>query len=571
MQQVRAILKRFRGSATAREYLFAPLKTWFENKGFKFDGLDLIVPDMTVGNSPLRYSRERYGYHYDVPAAERTAYEDAQKAKRKYERYLAPARARYAAMSPAQRAREDYNLARKVVRVTEKERRASMTHDQRKLAEALDRQGTRLKLELLNPTVNMPMVRKAATAMSNRLETAVGTTDATRINDLLGDLHTHLPPTHPLRPLVDRLLALNMNVSVMWAPPGAIKAYGEYRASSNGYQTILLNRERFEDIRASGGDPAMGFIHTVLHEAVHPATVEELKTNAPLRAAMVSIMRQMRRAAAEQGVSLKYGNKEFYAIRDNDVFEFVAEAFTNDLFQEQMRQIAITPQRSVWSHIVELVRKLLGMDPKAENVLELVLSTADALFTGRVASTAGSTAVEVYAIEDLSARTAVREVTDRITQGVRAANDMRHRGAKRITEDVPQCAAAHDGALRDFYAKSFGGVRGGLANYMRAFFHRNSEVSRLMESADALSRRWTALNEESSEASLEASRIMSEATQFGMHPDRGFTHKDNKHLTTVSSNSTMPSCRSASMSARAWRKMYADLQTYYRETLERRR
>lgn len=576
MNQVRAVLKRFRGSATARKNLFGPLKQWFMDMGFEFDGHDLKVPDMSVDGSPLRYNRQRYGYRYDVPASERTAYADRQKQQRAAAAALRNERIRRARLTPAQRAREDFNLARKIERHMERERRKGMTYEQRRLAEALDRRGVRLKLELLNPTVNMPMVRKATVAMAGRLEAAIGTYDAPKLNDLLGDLQTHLPDQHPLRPLVDRLRALNMNVSVMWAKAEKpIDGYGEYSADRDGYQLILMNREKLDDLRAKGEDPAPHFIHTLLHEAVHAATVGELKTNVPLRTAMVSIMRQMRIAAKEQGVSLKFGNKEFYAIRDNNVFEFVAEAFTNDVFQEQLRQIRINPTRSVWGHIIELVRKLLGMEPKAENVLDLVLSTADSLFTGRVESTAGVSAIVKYGLEDVPTRGVVGEFTDRVLQSVRISDDLRNRVKdfkRAVTHDAPRglLPAMTMEQIRDFYSNSFGGASGPLASYMRAFFRRNAEVSRLMESADTLSRRWTALNEKDAEKSLEMSRIMSEATQFGIHPDRGIDAEGNEHLTTPKQKQ-----HHAELAKRfnalppEWRRLYDDVRQYYRESLER--
>src|SRR5690606_11086262 len=168
--------------------------------------------------TPLRYSRENYGYRYDVPASERTDYADKQRAARETQRRRVKDYTRRAGLTPAQRAWEDLNLARKGERHMEKERRKGMTYEQRNLAEALDRHGYRLKLELLNPTTHMPMLRRAATAMVDRLEAAITTREATKLSDMLDDLIQHLPPNHTYRPLVERLRALNMNVSVMYGP-----------------------------------------------------------------------------------------------------------------------------------------------------------------------------------------------------------------------------------------------------------------------------------------------------------------------------------------------------------------
>src|SRR5690606_13250189 len=106
------------------------------------------------------------------------------------------------------------------------------------------------------------------------------------------------------------------------------------------------------------------------------------------------------------------------------------------------------------------------------------------VFTGRVESTAGVSALAKLSLEDVPTRGVVSEVTDRVLQSLRVSESLRNRAkdAKRaVTEDAPRglLPAMTMEQIRDFYSSSFGGVSGGLAQYTSAFFKRNAEVSRL--------------------------------------------------------------------------------------------
>src|SRR5690606_30439655 len=101
------------------------------------------------------------------------------------------------------------------------------------------------------------------------------------------------------------------------------------------------------------------------------------------------------------------------------------------------------------------------------------------------------------------------------------------------------------------------------------FFRRNAEVSRLMESADSLSRQWTSLNEKDAEQSLELSRVMSEASQFGIHPDRAAGAEGNEHLTTKEQKAHHRELAERFKALpQEWRKLYEDVRQYYRKSLE---
>lgn len=116
---------------------------------------------------------------------------------------------------------------------------------------------------------------------------------------------------------------------------------------------------------------------TLLHEVMHVATIRAI-SSAEYYPELVS---DKRRAAAEEIVKLyelakeHAGDKYFYGLRDK--YEFVAEAFTNEKFQEFLQGIKYkSSNRSLWDKFVEFCLKLFGVD----NVLSATIANTNALF-----------------------------------------------------------------------------------------------------------------------------------------------------------------------------------------------
>lgn len=64
----------------------------------------------------------------------------------------------------------------------------------------------------------------------------------------------------------------------------------------------------------------------------------------------------------------------FYAMGNLD--EFMAHAFRNEQFQRILNEIPYDGQKSVWQHIVDAVKKILGFDVKTGHMLDHVLRTS---------------------------------------------------------------------------------------------------------------------------------------------------------------------------------------------------
>lgn len=561
------------------EGLYKPLKRWFGEYGFKFDD---------NGDLVLAKNASQYEYVNEAAALrklrDKAAFRNAPQnynqkvAAQKARRAKAAAdleTARRAALTPAQRAREDRNAAARA----ERARRAPMSYEQRSALEALDRQSRTLKLELMDINQDLPSLRRGAESIAAALE---GGTTVPRLSNVLQTLASQLPSNHPYQPLVQRLISLNMDDAIIgWdnRGEGANAAFAHFTQitdpTGESNRVIRFNRKRLEELRAQGYDPSTSFVHALLHESVHAATAGAIANNQNVKLALWSIMRQARGAAKAQGISLLRGDREHYGFRDNSVDEFVAEAFTNQAFQDKLREIQIAPQRSVWQAIMDVVKRLLGLDdvPRINNALDAVLATTDKIFTGEMQNTTRGAEAALH-LEDPTVKDKIANVVDKIMQSSRVTQSVRDKARDTIEQNKEGGSRLLLSALtmeqiRDFYANNFGGGRGPLSEYMKAFFQRNADNSANMEQADKLSRKWTALTEQhGQEAALDLSRIMAESTLYGIHADQPLTSAGNAHVQSAPQRQ-----RHADLSKRYralnpdFKQLYADVQKFYDTSL----
>lgn len=451
----------------------------------------------------------------------------------------------------------------------ERDRRAQMTPEQRRALEALDRQDS-LDLDLQAVNADMPAVRNAGQVIADALE--AGKTD---VNAILRKLSATLPTDHPFQNVIQRLVLSDMkNTTVHW--DDTLSVAGNMTTRGDGTRAIRLNRKALEALREQGRDPSPAVVHAFLHEAIHAATTGAIHNNLRTQQAMWAIMRQAKSEARAQGVSIldRAGNEE-YGFRNVD--EFVAEAFSNARFQNVLRQIKIDG-RTLWQKFTDLVSRLLGIDtPAAKNMLDLVLSTSDRLFTGEVKNlSAGMEQAAALNIDKDAIASTVGNVYDKVLQSSRIARDVRAKAKDTIEGNKEGgtrflLSALTMEQMRDFYARAFGGGRGPLSEYMKAFFQRNADNSANMETADKLSRRWTELTERlGAEDAVGMSRMMADSTLYGIHPDLPLSNPANAHV-----KSAAQQARHAEL-ARQFRalppemkQLYADVKSYYAETLKR--
>lgn len=566
MRNLRATLKAFKSED--RDQLYKPLKRWFEDYGFKFDDsgdlmlaknaaqFDYMQPSKVLENDRSAFRNAPLNYNQKVAAQE------ARKRKIMFD----TERARRRALTPAQRRREDLTLANRI----EANRRKGMSYEQRRALEALDRRG--LNLELTGAGMySSELLRTAGSQVADLLERE----PIAKLNDVLKELGKKLPNDHAFHSLIGRLMDLNMdNAFVGWDRTGKLMnpdAVGNFSVVS-GRRVIKINRAGLEAMREAGNDPAPLFVHAILHEAVHAATVGAIDRNANIRLAMRAIMVQTREQLASPARG--FNPDTLYGLRDMEVKEFVAEAFSNPSFQAMLRSVQFTKSSSIWDAIVDLVKRLLGLaeDAQANNALEAVLITADKLFTGEM-PTRGRESLD---LKDPTMESTISNTIDKVMQSSRVSKGIRDR-AKNVLEANREggnrflLSALTMEQIRDFYANSFGGGRGPLSEYMKSFFQRNADNSANMEEADKLSRRWTTLTEEhGAEEAVKLSRLMTESTLYGIHPNESLQSKANEHVTSMSQKN-----RYADLSKRYrelkpdFRKLYHDVEEFYDQSLRK--
>ncbi|WP_322037989.1 PLxRFG domain-containing protein [Burkholderia cenocepacia] len=120
---------------------------------------------------------------------------------------------------------------------------------------------------------------------------------------------------------------------------------------------------------------------TILHEAVHAATLTNLQRAASFETPRTQAEAQMKRALREleyvrQSALRAPGAEHQYGLTDAN--EFVAELHSNPEFQQFLREQGT--QKSLWQRAVDGVRRLLGLSVDDRTALEKAMLASDAFF-----------------------------------------------------------------------------------------------------------------------------------------------------------------------------------------------
>ncbi len=415
-----------------------------------------------------------------------------------------------------------------------------------------------LLYDMVDPERNAPELQATATALGIKL----GNRDiAPSMSAMLRTMLETLPENHVYRALAEKLLALDINdVGVQFDWGGKILGteMGRYRVRKGEGRNVYINRKVLREQRDFGGDMSVNVIHTMLHEMVHAATHRALDRNVGLNNTMLAL----RQVVLDNWTGdLPYGLKERFDDAGNQISdEFVAEAFSNPEFQARLKQIYLDG-RTVWRRFVDLVRNVLGLEEDTPiSVMDVIMSVESQLFAGSDLQIAAEEAVDLKM--DVALRPAMSQILDRLEQGVGSMQGI-WSGVK------PPLIAMTMEQLRDTYQQYFGGSQGSMRKYMDAFFARNAENTRLMERAEKLTRRWTALDEKyDAENGIEMSRIATETTMAGvaMAP---ISSARNVHIKSPKVKAVHQKLyRRFKQMPPEYQKLYNDLQTFYRETLE---
>ena len=418
-----------------------------------------------------------------------------------------------------------------------------------------------------------PAEYEAFFALRDRLANGSST-----LGEVLASLRDSLGADHKYQPLIRRLLvhAAHRRLPVRFSPDLDSDTTGQFLMEGDS-PVLLLNEDAFMQ---PGFNPLRA-MHVLMHESVHAATVRAMVENR----ANMEALNMLRRIAKE-----RLGNKHAYAT--SNVFEFVAEAYTNSEFQTALKNIAVD-NSSLWTRFVQWVRDLLGVGAQHDNLLDYVITLGDNTF--------GPSPYNIETSRKVDELTRQQAADDKLSPAGRAAADsinfddhMRmaetfrsHRSGaldfraellaqnENVQELMARAKAMADSGkesgsslllkalsmrqLAQVYKKYFsrGGQDNPLAKYMGAFEARNSYSSELLEDADKLSRRWTALEEQDQKNqthhAVELSRLMHDATVEGVHADQAGTSLN---------------ARFQSLSPAA-QQLYREVRDYYKATQKR--
>ncbi len=373
-----------------------------------------------------------------------------------------------------------------------------------------------------------------------------------RIVDILDGLR-ELGPDHPFAPIIDALrrlppTLLSTKVGIIEGEGGLFSPEGP-----NPNEVQQMAHIGMETLRSA---PPRQLLHTLLHETVHGATLGTLASSPDVREAWEALRKVTYDALKNHpDLGILYGNK--------DVYEFVSEVFSNPVLQQAMKQTRVHGVVGrLWARFKIAVMKLFGVDQQHDTLWDYALSLQPLTFSG-----------DPY--------------TDRMHQRLNgerrlAFTDAKAAGKELLTrlENAQHSASNKGGSMllkaltmrqiEDTYRRHFGGKDGPMGQYFKAFFNRNSDVSKNLEVADVLSRDWTKLRETNGAAEQALSTLMTDATYFGIHPDAAFTPgvkgTPNAHLTEDSrADWQRLSAEYAALPQEA-KDLYAAVREYYKTT-----
>lgn len=445
-------------------------------------------------------------------------------------------------MEPA-KTRGDELKERAKAAAGEKKRREGMSYEQRKAAESYDRLGYGdLKFDISTQQGDYGKASDAEYDVFFALRDRLAAAGSVPLGELLAFVGDKLGGDHTYQPIIRTLLkhAAHRRVPVRFSQDLEANNTGKLALEGNA-PVILINEDAF---MTPGFNPLRA-LHVVLHEAVHAATVRAMIDNKPATDAL----NMLRKLAREQ-----FGDKFNYAT--SDVFEFVAEAYTNAEFQRALKATKIDSVKNapLWNQFVTWVRNLLGFAPEYDNLLAAVMSLQTQTFGPEPYNRETARKVREFDFRDEAVSSLANSafaqheaVQDAISKAKSIGDNIKEGGQSFLLKALSMRQ------LEQFYSRYFGGEGNPLKKYMKAFEERNSYASALLEEADKLSRRWTAVEDSNNGEGVELSRIMHDATVQGVHADEAGSALNDRF-------------RALSPAAQ---QLYKDVREYYKATQKR--
>lgn len=348
------------------------------------------------------------------------------------------------------------------------------------------------------------------------------------LGDAVASLQRDLEASHPYQPLLAKLMQFPdiraTSLRLVELIPGTKgNGVGRLVLNDKNEPVIILSKKWFG---ANGLNPVEG-LHALLHEMVHAATVGNIIGPMYGNRELRNRIDTLRKIARE-----KFGDRFDYAT--SDVYEFVAEAYTNAEFQRALKdyKAAELAKSSLWNRFVNIVRAFMGLDTEFTDLLDAVMTiTTDTFgptpfdkYSKRVVDLEGAglnLGVDTFldrhvtpVTNALKDRAKLR--ADMVREGTTALNRLAEAGRRFMVKSLTVRQ------LHDFFVNEFGGKDGALAKWFAAWEARNASATHELGIADKLSRRWTLLRDADPEAEVRLSEVMHDATTYGMHIDEAF-------------------------------------------------
>jgi hypothetical protein len=148
-------------------------------------------------------------------------------------------------------------------------------------------------------------------------------------------------------------------------------------------------QQQFNHIVIRDGMSPEEYTHTLIHEAVHAATIHSLDAVSGFRDLTYKLMQHTKQAMKDQQGYEDYQINKMYAFAKDDPAEFLAEAMSNRDFQVTLSQLDISPEMakelgypawrkaSIWRTLVDKIREALYMPAKSTSALEAAMAVTE--------------------------------------------------------------------------------------------------------------------------------------------------------------------------------------------------
>lgn len=186
--------------------------------------------------------------------------------------------------------------------------------------------------------------QRTATSIDTELESMVR--NRRTVGQLLGYIAEN--GTSPMnRRVATALMNLPVSVRRITMSPAPFPELGWLASFNEPTNSVAIHRT---------GDTE----YALLHELTHAATVYAMNARHPSAKIITKLYNEYGRRG-----------RDLYGFENEK--EFIAEAFTNPEFQEELRRIGGQMGTSIWQRFVKAVRKLLGLDEKDDGAVEQLL------------------------------------------------------------------------------------------------------------------------------------------------------------------------------------------------------